>query len=424
MSDIEVNTTDESPKKVKGRKLRTPFARRLGSDSRKKKEQVPEARNEATVEPVETKRVLETKVRGHRSKRLNAKKAKLAKKLAFDVAFPENNMDDMPVYQSQNVKESLSSYLNSERIQPKLHKVLAEAGVGSRREMEELIVAGRVSVNGEPAYIGQRVSYSDVVRVNGRLVQRPKLNRLPRVILYHKPAGEIVSHDDPDGRASVFDRLPKMRTGKWISVGRLDLNTEGLMILTTSGALANRLMHPRYESEREYAVRVLGDLTDEIRDQLLKGVELEDGLAAFDALDYLGGEGSNRWYRVVIREGRNREVRRMFAAVGLTVSRLMRTRFGDISLPTGLKRGRFEELEADVVMALFIRLGLESELPQEDSKSRSKKGASRRHAQPVSYESAMPPGFDQKVTVRKKRIVSSKSPSRKANIHESSLGNF
>src|SRR5690606_26262818 len=216
---------------------------------------------------------------------------------------------------------------------PKLHKVLAEAGIGSRREMEDLIVAGRVSVNGEPAHIGQRVGPNDQVRVNGKLVQRRHTSRPPRVVLYHKPAGEIVSQDDPGGRATVFSRLPKIKTGKWISVGRLDLNTEGLLIFTTSGDLANRMMHPRYGMEREYAVRVLAELTPEQQQALTTGVQLDDGPAAFGTLQFLGGEGSNRWYRVTLSEGRNREVRRMFESAGVMVSRLIRVRFGDIGLP-------------------------------------------------------------------------------------------
>ncbi|HEX2518227.1 MAG TPA: pseudouridine synthase, partial [Castellaniella sp.] len=164
--------------------------------------------------------------------------------------------------------QRLDRYMNSDALTPKLHRVLADAGVGSRRDMEELIIAGRVSVNGEPAHVGQRVGPNDKVRVNGRLIMRPKMDRLPRVILYHKPAGEIVSHDDPEGRANVFARLPRIRSGKWLSVGRLDLNTEGLLILTTSGELANRLSHPRYGSEREYAVRILGELGDQKMSEL------------------------------------------------------------------------------------------------------------------------------------------------------------
>lgn len=283
--------------------------------------------------------------------------------------------------------QRLGKYLGSDAIMPKLHKVLADAGVGSRREMEELIIAGRVSVNGEPAHIGQRVGPNDQVRVNGRPVARPNARKPPRIILYHKPAGEIVSHDDPEGRATVFARLPKMKMGKWLSVGRLDLNTEGLLILTTSGDLANRLMHPRYGAEREYAVRVLGELGPEQQASLLNGVALDDGMAQFGSLEYLGGEGSNRWYRVTLKEGRNREVRRMFEAAGVTVSRLIRTRFGEITLPRNLRRGRWEELDPLLVTALMLQLGL---LREDGEDPRSTRGRAR---QPISHDSALPPGF-------------------------------
>ena len=249
---------------------------------------------------------------------------------------------------------------------PKLHKVLAEAGMGSRRDMEELIVAGRVSVNGEPAHIGQRILPTDAVRINGKLVQRKVSKKPPRVLVYHKPAGEIVSHDDPDGRPSVFDRLPTMKTGKWLAVGRLDFNTEGLLLFTTSGDLANRLMHPRYNIDREYAVRTLGELEEGMRQKLLAGVDLEDGKAQFSKIADGGGEGVNKWYRVVIGEGRNREVRRMFEAIGLTVSRLIRTRYGALTLPSNLKRGRWEEMEENTVRDLLAAVGFkkEAEKPQ------------------------------------------------------------
>ncbi|HZZ01709.1 23S rRNA pseudouridine(2605) synthase RluB, partial [Paraburkholderia sp.] len=243
---------------------------------------------------------------------------------------------------------------------PKLHKVLAEAGMGSRRDMEELIVAGRVSVNGEPAHIGQRIMPTDQVRINGKPVKRKLANKPPRVLLYHKPTGEIVSHADPEGRPSVFDKLPSMKTAKWLAVGRLDFNTEGLLMLTTSGDLANRFMHPRYSVEREYAVRVVGELAEGMRQKLLHGVELEDGPANFLRIRDGGGEGTNHWYHVALAEGRNREVRRMFEAAGLMVSRLIRTRHGPISLPKGLKRGRWEELEDNQVRALMASVGLKA----------------------------------------------------------------
>ncbi|OEZ90665.1 ribosomal large subunit pseudouridine synthase B [Duganella phyllosphaerae] len=242
---------------------------------------------------------------------------------------------------------------------PKLHKVLAEAGLGSRRDMEDLIVAGRVSVNGEPAHIGQRILPTDAVRINGKLIQRRVSKKPPRVLVYHKPAGEIVSTDDPEGRPSVFSRLPTMKAGKWLAVGRLDFNTEGLLLFTTSGDLANRLMHPRYGIDREYAVRTLGVLGEGMRQKLLAGVELEDGLAQFSKIADGGGEGINKWYRVIIGEGRNREVRRMFEAIGLTVSRLIRTRYGAMTLPSSLKRGRWEELEENQVRDMLAVYGVE-----------------------------------------------------------------
>ncbi len=235
---------------------------------------------------------------------------------------------------------------------PKLHKVLADAGLGSRRDMEELIVAGRVSVNGQPAHIGQRIGPSDQVRVNGRNIPRSALPQQPRVLLYHKPAGEITSRDDPGQRATVFERLPRLKGARWVSVGRLDFNTEGLLVFTTSGELANRLMHPRYGWEREYAVRVLGRIEDDVRTKLIDGIELDDGPAKFSRVDDVGGDGANHWYRVVISEGRNREVRRMFEAVGLTVSRLVRIRFGPVALPRRLARGRWVELPDIDVLAL------------------------------------------------------------------------
>ncbi|MFA9217531.1 MAG: pseudouridine synthase [Sphingomonadaceae bacterium] len=249
--------------------------------------------------------------------------------------------------------------LTSDDDAPKLHKVLAEAGLGSRRDMEDLIVAGRVSVNGEPAHIGQRILPTDAVRINGKLIQRRVSKKPPRVLVYHKPAGEIVSHDDPDGRPSVFDRLPTMKAGKWLAIGRLDFNTEGLLLFTTSGDIANRLMHPRYNIDREYAVRTLGVLEEGMRQKLLAGVELEDGLAQFTKIADGGGEGINKWYRVVIGEGRNREVRRMFEAIGLTVSRLIRTRYGALTLPSNLKRGRWEEMEENTVRDLMAAYGVE-----------------------------------------------------------------
>ena len=242
----------------------------------------------------------------------------------------------------------------------KLQKILAQAGLGSRRDMEELIKAGRVTVNGQVAELGTRISDEDMVRVDRKNVRVRAAGKMPRIMLYHKPEGEIVSRDDPEGRASVFDRLPQMRTSKWIAIGRLDFNTSGLLIFTTSGELANHLMHPRFEVEREYAVRTLGTLTPEQLVQLTAGIELEDGTANFDTISDQGGEGINHWYRVVLREGRNREVRRMFEAVGLTVSRLMRVRFGAINLPPRLKRGQTMELDPQQVRQILKWAGIEA----------------------------------------------------------------
>ncbi|WP_432422180.1 pseudouridine synthase [Robbsia betulipollinis] len=266
---------------------------------------------------------------------------------------------------------------------PKLHKVLAEAGMGSRREMEELIVAGRVTVNGEPAHIGQRILPADQVRINGKPVRRKLASKPPRVLLYHKPAGEIVSHSDPEGRASVFDKLPSMKTAKWLAVGRLDYNTEGLLLLTTSGDLANRFMHPRYNVEREYAVRVIGELSEASRQQLLSGVELDDGPASFLRLSDGGGEGTNHWYHVALAEGRNREVRRMFLAVGLTVSRLIRTRHGPITLSRAVRRGRYEELEESQVRALMSMVGLKGATGDEGRASRAAAAPAKRQPDPM-----------------------------------------
>ena len=235
---------------------------------------------------------------------------------------------------------------------PKLHKVLAQAGMGSRLEMEQLIMEGRITVNNEPAHIGQRIQFGDHVKVNGKPI-RFRVDPPPaRVIAYHKPVGEVVTHDDPQNRPTVFRRLPKLQQGKWQSVGRLDLNTEGLLLLTSSGDLANNLMHPRFGLEREYAVRVLGALSNDEKQKLLDGVRLEDGVAQFGSIENGGGEGSNCWYRVTISEGRNREVRRMLEAVGHAVSRLIRIRYGAMMLPRGLKRGAWMELDAGDINAL------------------------------------------------------------------------
>jgi 23S rRNA pseudouridine2605 synthase len=250
-----------------------------------------------------------------------------------------------------------SSDANTPPIQ-RLHKLLALSGLGSRRDMESLIASGRVTINGETAQLGAGVTQYDLVRIDSRIVKLSFEAELPQVLIYHKPEGEIVSQDDPEGRASVFDKLPKIKQGKWIAVGRLDINTSGLLIFTNSGELANHFMHPRYEVEREYAVRIFGELTEGQMLTLTQGIELEDGPAAFDSISPQGGEGANHWYQVILREGRNREVRRLFEAFQLPVSRLMRVRFGPVNLPPRVKRGQMLKLEQKQVVGLLEWAGL------------------------------------------------------------------
>ena len=275
----------------------------------------------------------------------------------------------------------------------KLQKVLAQAGVGSRREMEEWITAGRVTVNGETATLGMRVFEGDVLKADRRtvLVKSPADREYPRVLLYHKQEGEIVSRDDPEKRSNVFEKLPKLRGSKWIAIGRLDFNTSGLLIFTTSGELANRLMHPRFEVEREYAVRLQGEMTpDQMRQMTREGIELEDGMVKFEKLTDEGGEGFNHWYRLVLKEGRNRVVRRTFEALGMVVSRLMRVRFGIINLPPSIKRGKMAELgEGEIQMILdWVGLAVQAvETPEITKPARTPEGkpASKpdRQARPV-----------------------------------------
>ena len=258
---------------------------------------------------------------------------------------------------------------------PKLHKVLAQAGVGSRRDLEQMIAEGRVTVNAEVAHTGQRISFGDRINVDGKPVRFRIAPPPARVIAYHKPAGEVVTHDDPQQRPTVFRRLPRLAQGKWQSVGRLDLNTEGLLLFTNSGDLANQLMHPRFGVEREYAVRSLGVLDEGAKARLLEGVEIEGQVAAFKSIEDGGGEGVNHWYRVVITEGRNREVRRLFEAVGHAVSRLIRIRYGSVVLPRGLKRGVWVDLD-DFDLRNLRRLasGPRAESPSERPPERERPG--------------------------------------------------
>ena len=266
---------------------------------------------------------------------------------------PRNPSSRPPAAPSGRAARRMQPVTEQVLVEERLQKALASSGLGSRREMETWISEGRVQVNGETALLGSKVSARDIIKVSGKRVYIRFEDKRTRVLIYHKAEGEIVSRDDPAGRATVFDNLPKLRGAKWIAIGRLDFNTEGLMIFTTSGELANNLMHPRFEVEREYAVRVLGELTEEMIQKLLAGVELDDGPAKLQSLFVAGGEGANRWYRVIIKEGRKREVRRLFEHLGLTVSRLTRIRFGPISLPPQLRRGQKTELDDDVVAQIL-----------------------------------------------------------------------
>lgn len=380
--DQQVENSGEARK---GRKLRTPFRRRRAvkqksapaaakRKSAPKKQQAP-----VQAEPATDKK----EFKGRNFLRKNARLAKQAgaRKSSRD----NQNWGESYLESASQHEQRLKKYINGHPASHmKLHKLLAHSGIGSRRDMEQLILEGRVSVNGEPAHIGQRVAENDVVRVNGRVLSRPKAHKPPRVLIYHKPAGEIVTQNDPKNRSTVFERLPKVKNGKWVSVGRLDINTEGLLIFTTSGDIAHRLMHPRFGLEREYAVRLFGELSPEEIQKLVKGIELEDGPAKFNDVTPLGGEGVNHWYRVTLQEGRNREVRRMFETFGIQVSRLIRTRFGEISLPRNLKRGRWHELASEVVLALMSELKMVSDESQNADQPFT-----------ISHENAMPPGFEQ-----------------------------
>lgn len=240
----------------------------------------------------------------------------------------------------------------------KLQKVLARAGVGSRREVERWIEQGRISIDGRRATLGARVELSQRVRFNGRIVAIDRTSRECRVLVYHKPEGEICTRRDSSDRPTVFDRLPRLRRGRWVAVGRLDINSAGLLLLTTDGELANRLMHPSREIEREYAVRVLGTVDDDALARLKSGVRLREGMARFDSVHPAGGTGANRWYHVTLREGRKREVRRLWQAVGARVSRLIRVRYGPVQLPRRLPAGQWMELGHRATAELLAAVGL------------------------------------------------------------------
>ncbi|EEB45927.1 pseudouridylate synthase [Providencia alcalifaciens DSM 30120] len=281
----------------------------------------------------------------------------------------------------------------------KLQKILARSGHGSRREIEGLLKEGRISVDGKMATLGDRVEVKATtkIRLDGRLlaIKEPE-KEICRVMAYYKPEGELCTRHDPEGRPTVFNRLPRLTGARWIAVGRLDVNTSGLLLFTTDGELANRLMHPSREVEREYAVRVFGEITDAKIRQLTTGVQLEDGPASFKTVSYRGGEGMNQWYNVTLTEGRNREVRRLWESVGVQVSRLIRVRYGDIDLPKGLPRGGWTELGLEQTNYLreLVELDVETESKvsverdQRRIKANQIRRAVKRHTQVASRPAA------------------------------------
>ena len=239
----------------------------------------------------------------------------------------------------------------------RLQKFLARMGLGSRRQIEDWIRQGRITVNGVPAQLGVSVNGAEKIGIDGKLIQVRAFGQQRRVLAYYKPVGEIASRHDPEGRTTIFEHLPPLRDGRWIVVGRLDLNTQGLLLITNDGELANRLMHPSSQVEREYAVRVLGEVTPDMLKRLREGVPLEDGLARFDEIREAGGEGANHWYHVVLKEGRNREVRRLWESQGVAVSRLTRVRFGPVTLRRGLHPGHWDELDEERMTELLQAVG-------------------------------------------------------------------
>lgn len=253
----------------------------------------------------------------------------------------------------------------------KIQKILAHWGEASRRQIEKFLIEKRISVNGQIANLGDRAEPNDKIRLDGRLL-RPKIDFQTRVLLYHKPEGEICSRDDPEGRPTVYDALPKLHRERWLSIGRLDINSSGLLIFSNDGTLVNVMAHPSAEIEREYAVRVFGTVTPEVQDTLLNGVMLEDGFAKFETLVPAGGTGKNHWYHVTLKEGRNREVRRLWQSQDITVSRLTRIRYGDFLLDRAIKPGRWRELSAEEVKALTTSLGIEAPMV---AKTKSKSNA-------------------------------------------------
>lgn len=264
----------------------------------------------------------------------------------------------------------------------KLQKVLARIGVGSRREVETWIEAGRIFVDGDRATLGQRITGREHIRIDGQPIILRASPPRRRVLLYHKPEGEVCTKKDPRGRPTIFDHLPMVRNGRWVAVGRLDFNTSGLIILTTDGQLAHRLMHPSLELEREYAMRVLGPVNEPILTSLCTGVSLTDGQARFEQLTAMGGEGVNHWYRGTLKEGRNREVRRLWESQNIQVNRLIRVRFGPVALSRGLRRGRWEEASQEVVKNLLTLAGMNDSPNPGDSSMAKPQKTSKNQIQP------------------------------------------
>ena len=302
--------------------------------------------------------------RNQRDRREQAHPVRIGQRHASEYAAPRFDSEGLPITVAQVSDQPAISGVNDlgERDGERLHKVLAQQGLGSRRNMEAMIAAGEVQVNGAKARVGQVVNEYDRVHVNRRKVTVKLGDDNPRILIYHKQSGEIVSRDDPEQRDTVFDRLPRPDHGKWVAVGRLDYNSEGLMLFTTYGELANRFMHPRYEILREYSVRVLGELTPEQEDQLMDGIELEDGPARVLSLDRIDrdSDAANHWYKITLNEGRNREVRRMFEHLGLTVSRLIRVSYGCVQMPSWLKRGQSKLLDEAETFEVLESVGLRS----------------------------------------------------------------
>jgi len=241
----------------------------------------------------------------------------------------------------------------------RIQKLLAHQGVASRRQVDLMLQQGRISVDGKIAKPGDQISGKEKIALDGKLIRIVNLESRPKLLMYHKPLGQVCTRADPEGRPNVFQNLPYLAQGRWVGIGRLDINTSGLILFTDQGELANRLMHPSYEIEREYAVRVHGAVTSDMLHRLSQGVELDDGLAKFDAIIDSGGEGTNHWYHVVLKEGKNREVRRLWESVGVEISRLIRVRYHSFNLPKWLKPGKYRLFEDEVVKRLYQKLNLD-----------------------------------------------------------------